>query len=106
MNTSNELKIDLYPEKKPRYEFPISSVNNFLPFDTVYHSFNSKPNLAYMDTNTPLLYGFYTAHTNHYPIRLEPDDIWLLILQDFSNHVNEILKNSEVILLILMEKKN
>ena len=31
---------------------------------------------------------FYTAHTNHYPIRIKPDDIWLLILQSFSNHVN------------------
>ena len=38
-----------------------------------------------MDTNVPLLNGFYTAHTNHYPIRIKPDDIWLLIVQAFSN---------------------
>ena len=36
----------------------------------------------------PLLNGFYTAHTNHYPIIIKPDDIWLLIVQAFSNHVN------------------
>ena len=35
----------------------------------------------------PLLNGFYTAHINHYPIRIKPDDIWLLIVQAFSNHV-------------------
>ena len=27
-------------------------------------------------------------HINHFPIRLKPDDIWLLIIQAFSNHVN------------------
>ena len=32
--------------------------------------------------------GFYIAHINHYPIRIKPDDIWLLIVQAFSNHVN------------------
>ena len=39
---------------------------------------------------------FYTAHANHYPIRLKPDDIWLLIIQTFSTHVNtnsESLRN-------------
>ena len=41
-----------------------------------------------MYSNVPLLNGFYTAHTNHYPIRIKPDDIWLLIVQAFSNHVN------------------
>ena len=41
-----------------------------------------------MDSNVPLLNGFYTAHTNHYPIRIKQDDIWLLIVQAFSNHVN------------------
>ena len=25
---------------------------------------------------------------NHYPIRIKPDDIWLLIVQAFSHHVN------------------
>ena len=31
---------------------------------------------------------FILPHTNHYPIRIKPDDIWLLIVQAFSNHVN------------------
>jgi len=45
------------------------------------------------------LYGFYNAHTIHYPIRLKPDDIWLLIIQAFSNHINinsEELRNKFV----------
>ena len=41
-----------------------------------------------MYSNVPFLIGFYDAHTNHYPIRIKPDDIWLLIVQAFSYHVN------------------
>ena len=43
-----------------------------------------------------MLNGFYTAHCNHYPIIIKPDDIWLLIVQAFSHHVNinsESLRN-------------
>ena len=32
--------------------------------------------------------GFYSAYENHYPIRLTPDIIWLLIVQGFAQHVN------------------
>ena len=32
--------------------------------------------------------GFLDAYLNHYPIRIKPDDIWLLIVQAFSHHVN------------------
>ena len=41
-----------------------------------------------MLSNIPFLDGFYKAHSSHYPIRIKPDDIWLLILQSFSYHVN------------------
>ena len=34
------------------------------------------------------IYGFYIAHINYYPIKIKPDDIWLLIIQAFINHVN------------------
>ena len=88
MNTSNELKIDLYPEKKPRYTFDKQDVIGILPKDVLDHSLNKGQKLAYINSNVPVLNGFYTAHTNHYPIRIKPDDIWLLIIQAFSNHVN------------------
>ena len=88
MESNNELKIELYPDKKPRYEFSKESVKKILEKDTLAHSLDLDKNLAYLGSNVPLLYGFYKAHSNHYPIRIKPDDIWLLILQSFSNHVN------------------
>ena len=86
---SNELKIELYPNNEPRYSFPKESIKDLITKDVLSHSLNIDQNLAYTDSNVPLLNGFYTAHTNHYPIRIKPDDIWLLIVQGFSNHVNE-----------------
>ena len=84
----NELKIELYPEKEPRYNFEKQPVSSLLTKDILDHSLNKNQNLAYINSNVPVLNGFYTAHTNHYPIRIKPDDIWLLIVQAFSNHVN------------------
>ena len=85
---STELKIDLYPDRKPRYSFPKEPISYILTKDILAHSLNAEKKLAYLKTNVPLLYGFNTAHNNHYPIRIKPDDIWLLIVQAFSNHVN------------------
>ena len=85
---SNELKINLYPENEPRYTFEKKSIKNLITKDTLGHSLNQEQELAYIDSNVPLLNGFYTAHTNHYPIRIKPDDIWLLIVQAFGYHVN------------------
>ena len=84
----NILKIELYPENKPRYEFEKSPIKNIVPKDVLDHSLDEKKNLGYIHSNVPILNGFYEAHTNHYPIKLKPDDIWLLIVQAFSNHVN------------------
>jgi len=88
MSISNELKIDLFPEKKPRSTIFKYDIKDLLPEDTLAHSLNPNKKYAYSDSNVPILNGFYTAHTNHYPIRIKPDDIWLLIVQAFSNHVN------------------
>ena len=88
MESKNELKIDLYPDKKPRYSFHKSPVSSIIPKDVLDHSLDPKQKLANINSNVPLLNGFYTAHCNHYPIRIKPDDIWLLIVQAFSNHVN------------------
>ena len=56
--------------------------------DVLDHSLDPNKSLGYIYSNVPLLNGFYTAHTNHCPFRIKPDDIWLLIVQAFSNHVN------------------
>ena len=88
-NIKNELKIELYPENQPRYDFKVESIKKIINRGGVIaHSFDINEELSSLDSNVPLLNGFYIAHTNHYPIRLKPDDIWLLIIQSFSNHVN------------------
>ena len=84
----NELKIELYPDKQPRYTFEKYSLRKIITKDVLDHSLDPNKSLGYIDRNVPLLNGFYTAHTNHCPIRIKPDDIWLLIVQAFSNHVN------------------
>ena len=89
---NNDLKIELYPDREPRYDFGKQSLEGIIPKDALAYSFDKKEKLASIYSNTPILDGFYTAHTNHYPIRIKPDDIWLLIVQSFSNHVNN---NSE-----------
>ena len=53
-----------------------------------WKSFDPNRNLVYVNSKTPVIQGFFRAHFNHYPIRIKPDDIWLLIVQAFSNHVN------------------
>ena len=87
-NTKDNLKIVLYPKKKPRYEFTRSPLKDLIKKDTLGFSFNDNDSLAYINSKVPVLNGFYLAHCNHYPIRIKPDHLWLLIVQAFSNHVN------------------
>jgi hypothetical protein len=88
----NELKIDLYPKNKPRNTFKKEPLERLLREGAIVYSFNKNKKLGFINSNVPVLNGFYQAHINHYPIRIKPDDIWLLIVQAFSHHVNE---NSE-----------
>ena len=83
-----ELKIELYPENNPIGKLEKQPIKNFIPKDALGHSLDINKDLAFIRSNVPLLNGFYTAHIHHYPIRIKPDDIWLLIVQAFSNHVN------------------
>ena len=85
---SNKLKIELYPDREPRYDFTKEPLEKIIPKDVLAYSFDKKEELAFIKHNIPVLNGFYKAHMNHYPIRIKPDDIWLLIVQSFSHHVN------------------
>ena len=85
---SSDLKIELYPDREPRYNFDRLPISKILPDKCLSHSFNKNQQLGNLYSNVPVLCGFYEAHNNHYPIRIKPDDIWLLIVQAFSNHVN------------------
>ena len=89
---SNELKIELFPEKKPSSELKTEPVKAIINDETLGHSFDINENLSFLCCNVPTLSGFFYAYCNHYPLRIKPDDIWLLIVQCFSFHVNE---NSE-----------
>jgi len=83
-----DTKIELYPDRKPRYNFDKNSLSRIVPNNALSFSFDKNKELGFTSENVPVLQGFYTAHTNHYPIRIKPDDIWLLIVQAFSHHVN------------------
>ena len=85
---SNELKIELYPQNTPISELEKRSVESFIGKETLGHSFDKNQKLAYLCYKVPTLSGFFSAYCNHYPIRIKPDDIWLLIVQCFSHHVN------------------
>ena len=89
MENNNDLKIELYPDKKPRLTFEKQPISQSNCFSTKLSSLSPDRKLANINSNVPILNGFYTAHANHYPIRIKPDDIWLLIIQSFSNHINE-----------------
>ena len=56
-------------------------------------SLEKKKELAFFRANVPLLQGLYSAHCNHYPVRIKPEDIWFLIVQASSNH--HIEENAE-----------
>ena len=84
----NELKIELYPKNLPKNNLKKKSIKNILSEKTLDHSLDKNKDLAYLGSNVPLLEGFFISHCNHYPIRIKPDDVWLLIVQAFSHHVN------------------
>ena len=90
----NELKIELFPENIPKGNLEKIPVSSVLPKDILGGSLDKNKRLAFPRAKVPLLCGFYTAHCKHFPLRLKPDDIWLLIVQAFSNHVNA---NSEIL---------
>ena len=90
MNLSSlkDLKIDLYPKNIPQGHLEKAPFKDIISNDVLGYSLDINKNLAFLQGNVPLLNGFYTAHMKHYPIRIKPDDIWLLIVQAFSHHVN------------------
>jgi hypothetical protein len=89
---TNDLKIELYPQNSPRGTFEKKEISKIIGDDIFCHSLDETKKLGYDCYNAPVLRSFYEAHINHFPIRIKPDDIWLLIVQAFSFHVNS---NSE-----------
>ena len=50
--------------EKNKYNFEKSSLKNLVDKDTLAFSFNEKDELAYINSKTPVLNGFYLAHSN------------------------------------------
>ena len=85
---AKDLKITLFPENKPKGNFRRSPLNFLLEDKPLGFSFDINRQLGFVRKKIPVLNGFLDAYLNHYPIRIKPDDIWLLIVQAFSHHVN------------------
>ena len=82
-----ETRIDTYLNKKYRFIFDKRPIHSLIE-KSLGHSLQETQELAFLGSNVPVLNGFYTAHCNHYPIKIKPDDIWLLIIQAFANHLD------------------
>ena len=87
-NKVEELLIELYPENKPKQKMFKNSPKYMINEGTLGYSFDINKPLGFVNSGQALLVGFYEAYLNHYPIRIKPDDIWLLIVQAFSHHVD------------------
>ena len=87
-----ELKINIYPKNKLKAIIKKYPLRQLITSKTFGYSFDINRRLIPIESNVPLLAGFYKAYINHNPIRIKPDDIWLLIVQAFSHYVNQ---NSE-----------
>ena len=84
----NETFILLYPQNKPKKIIDLQSIKTHIKKNILAHSFKGNERIGFVTLKAPVLCGFYEAYSIHYPIRIKPDDIWLLIVQAFSNHIN------------------
>ena len=99
-----ELKIELNPELKPRGSF------KFTTLDSIIISAEDKENARYLSTRKkiyfcssklnepkyisnleghPILKGYYQSYVNHMPVSINPDILWMLIVQGFSRHIDQ-----------------
>ena len=99
-----ELKIELNPELKPRGSF------KFTTLDSIIISDEDKENARYLSTvkkiyfcssklnepkyisnleGHPILKGYYQSYVNHMPVSINPDILWMLIVQGFSRHIDQ-----------------
>ena len=63
-------------------------------FKTLNYSFETGDNYFSLAGDTPVIEGYRIAYLHHFPIVINPNIFWLMILQGFSRHM-EINNNSE-----------
>ena len=99
-----EMQIELYPELKPRGSF------QFTTLDSIVISEEDKENARILSTEKkiyycsskldeakyisnleghPILKGYYQSYVNHMPVSVNPDILWMLIVQGFSRHIDQ-----------------
>ena len=100
-----ETRIDTYFNKKYRFTFDKRPIHSLIE-KSLGHSLQETQELAFVGSNVPVLNGFFTAHCNHYPIKIKPDDIWLLIIQAFANHIDLNFSRLKKYFVNFEEKKN
>ena len=99
-----EQKIELNPELKPRGSFEFTSLDSYLISDEdkeyakvlsmekkIYHC-SSKLNEANYISGLgghPILEGYYQSYAKHIPVTVNPDILWMLIVQGFSRHIDQ-----------------
>ena len=99
-----ELNIELYPELKQRGKFEFASLDSMLISTEemenaellsikkkIYYC-SSKLHEAKFISNLdghPILKGYYQSYVNHVPVTVNPDTLWMLIVQGFSRHIDQ-----------------
>ena len=99
-----ELNIELYPELKQRCKFEFASLDSMLISTEemenaellsikkkIYYC-SSKLHEAKFISNLdghPILKGYYQSYVNHVPVTVNPDTLWMLIIQGFSRHIDQ-----------------
>ena len=106
--------------KKIKYDELLENIyakndNELNDIKILYHNFELQNKHTYLKTNleSSLIEGYIQAYQNNYPITINPDIIWLLIIQGLSRYINLNRKiihnrfvNHEKLNKITIQKKN
>ena len=91
-----ELNIELNPELKPRGSFQFTTLDSILISDEemenaellsiekkIYHCSSKLNEERYISDleGHPILKGYYQSYVNHIPVSINPDILWMLIIQ-------------------------
>ena len=99
-----ELHIEIYPELKPRGSFEFTTLNSVIISEedkenaellstkkTIYYCSSKLDEAKYISNleGHPILKGYYRSYVNHMPVSVNPDILWMLIVQGFSRHIDQ-----------------
>ena len=102
-----ELNIELNPELKSRGSFKFTTLDSSLISKEemenaeilsiekkIFHCSSKLDEERYIAglEGHPILKGYYQSYVNHVPVSVNPDILWMLIVQGFSRHIDQ---NSE-----------